>query len=332
MLNKFLFELVLLLCCIGLSTTGALAQEEEATLFPVPNYSGDLYSRPALTGDWGGKRTELAEKGIQFAINLTQSFQDIADGGVEEQDDYQGTADYYVLFDSTKSGLWPGGFIELHAESYWGESVIGTDGALLPSNMSPVMNAPAGNGTYLTHFVVTQFLSERFAVTAGKINTATGDANDFAHGIGRDGFMNSSFSLNPVTFYASPYAPLGGGVIYLLGEKKQHLFAAMAWDTDAEIDKVDFDSLFEGNTTYASELRLRTNFFGKKGHQSFGIIYGDGDFTSLEQDTRISFDRTGIDITIVRPVEDETWAFFYNFDQYLVINPNNPEQGWGIFG
>ncbi|MEE9168342.1 MAG: carbohydrate porin, partial [bacterium] len=79
-------------------------------------------------------------------------------------------------------------------------------------------------------------------------------------------------------------------------------------------------------------LRLRTNFFGKKGHHWFGYIYGDGNFTSQNQDARISFDRTGIDLTIERPVEDETWAFFYNFDQYLVTNPNDPEQGWGIFG
>jgi hypothetical protein len=37
-------------------------QEEEATLFPVPDYTGDLWERPRLTGDWGGLRRHWLTK------------------------------------------------------------------------------------------------------------------------------------------------------------------------------------------------------------------------------------------------------------------------------
>jgi porin len=31
-------------------------------------YGGDLWSRPRLTGDWGGVRDELAKKGVGFDV------------------------------------------------------------------------------------------------------------------------------------------------------------------------------------------------------------------------------------------------------------------------
>jgi hypothetical protein len=37
------------------------AAVEEATLFPVPDYDGDLWERSYLTGNWGGTRSRLAD-------------------------------------------------------------------------------------------------------------------------------------------------------------------------------------------------------------------------------------------------------------------------------
>ncbi len=47
----------------------------------VRQYSGGLGMRPALSGDWGGARTELAGKGITFDMSLTQIGQGIVGGG-----------------------------------------------------------------------------------------------------------------------------------------------------------------------------------------------------------------------------------------------------------
>src|SRR5690349_22524715 len=42
--------------------------ETDATLFPVPDFGGNLWSRSYLTGDWGGLRTRLANNGVQFEL------------------------------------------------------------------------------------------------------------------------------------------------------------------------------------------------------------------------------------------------------------------------
>ncbi len=50
----------------------------EATLFPIPDHSADLFSRTSFTGDWGGARTRIAkENGIQFAVDVNQYYQGV---------------------------------------------------------------------------------------------------------------------------------------------------------------------------------------------------------------------------------------------------------------
>src|SRR5690349_9365064 len=52
-----------------------------ADIGAVPNYSGDWMSRPALTGDWGGARNDLAAKGVTLDADLTQIGQCVVSGG-----------------------------------------------------------------------------------------------------------------------------------------------------------------------------------------------------------------------------------------------------------
>ena len=91
----------------------APAPEEEMTLFPVPDYTGGLFTRPALTGDWGGLRTSFAEDhGVQLEAAVNQFYQGLVDGGRPNADSswqYSGTADYTLKLDTGKAGLWPGG-------------------------------------------------------------------------------------------------------------------------------------------------------------------------------------------------------------------------------
>ena len=60
------------------------------------------------------------------------------------------------------------------------------------------------------------------------------------------------------------------------------------------------------------------------GHQLVGATYSGKDFSSLDQSLRIIIENGEI------KKEDDSWAFFYNFDQY-VYEPNKG-QGVGIFG
>lgn len=305
----------------------AETDEVDMTLFPVPQYGGDLMTREALTGDWGGARTALAEEnGIQFAVDVNHYYQGIWDGGRSRESDYSGSSDYRFKFDTEKAGLFPGGFLEVHGETYWGRSINGFTGAALPVNTDFVLSQPGGPGTYLSHVVYTQFLAENFAVFFGKLDTTTGDANRFAHGVGDRQFMNLGFSFNPVTLRMVPYSTLGAGVLFIPMDGVTLTFSAV--DADGVIDRSGFDTAFSGNTTFAGEIGIDTAFFEQPGRHLFGFAGSNKEYLSVAQDPRVFVPALGI----TPSVEDDAWAFYYNFDQFLVSDPNDPKQGWGVFG
>lgn len=296
-------------------------------MFPVPRYDGDLLSREALLGDWGGGRTSLAEHGgLQFSVDVNQYYQGIWDGGRSRESEYNGSADYRIKLDTEKAGLWPGGFLDIHGETYWGQSVNGFTGSVLPVNTDQVLALPGGPGTYLSHVVYTQFLAENFAVFAGKMDTTTGDSNRFAHGVGDQRFMNLGFSFNPVTLRTAPYSTLGAGFLFIPTEGISLTFSAV--DSDGAIDQSGFDTAFNGNTTYAGEIGIDTAFFDMPGRHLFGVTASTKDYLSVAQDPRILAPA----LDVAPSVEEGSWAFYYNFDQYLFTESQDPTQGWGIFG
>src|SRR5262245_4269980 len=70
------------------------ADAADAGILPVPDYTGSFWTRPRLTGDWGGARTDLANRGVQFDVDLTQYLQGITSGGRDRTTQYGGHLDY----------------------------------------------------------------------------------------------------------------------------------------------------------------------------------------------------------------------------------------------
>jgi porin len=173
------------------SSISAVQPAADATLFPVPNFTGDIWNRPKLTGDWGGLRGKLANRGVQLDMDNVHTFQNVASGGIDRTGRYVGTAEVVLKLDSNKMGLWPGGFLLVRGEASFGTGVNRATGALMPVNTEPVMQLPARDEMILSHVVFTQFLAENFAIGLGKLDTTGGDANEFADGRGD---MNSPFS------------------------------------------------------------------------------------------------------------------------------------------
>lgn len=60
---------VLYLAIFSVFTIGHAEEKEQASLWPVPDYMGSIWTRPALTGSWGGVRTKMADKGITFLVD-----------------------------------------------------------------------------------------------------------------------------------------------------------------------------------------------------------------------------------------------------------------------
>src|SRR4029077_6625900 len=76
---------------------------------PKDPYSGDLWSRSTLTGDWWGVRNQLADKGVTFDLNITQVGQGVVAGGKNGAWEYGGRGDMVMNVDSGKLRVWAGG-------------------------------------------------------------------------------------------------------------------------------------------------------------------------------------------------------------------------------
>src|SRR5215471_10823847 len=60
---------------------------------PALDYSGDIWNRSTLTGDWGGLRNELAKKGVTLDMDVTQIGQGVVNGGKSSVWQYGGRGD-----------------------------------------------------------------------------------------------------------------------------------------------------------------------------------------------------------------------------------------------
>jgi len=292
-----------------------------------PDYSGDFLKRSTLTGDWGGARNDLAKKGVTFDLNLVLTEQGVVEGGKNREWETGGRGSLLFKVDTGKLGLWPGGFLTAELEWNFGKGVNLRNGGLMPVNTNQIFPVPAEEGVALPALNFTQFLSEYAGVVFGKLDTSSGDMNEFAHGKGDTQFMNMAFNLNPALLMTVPYSTLGAGLI-ILPTKDPHaaIVTFSVVSAKGEADTSGFDNLNSDTLSFNLEARVRTDFFGLTGHQLVGAIYSNKDYTSMDQ--RLSLERGSNSIA----KETDSWAVYYNFDQYFYEPVKGSGRGVGIFG
>jgi porin len=292
----------------------------------LPNFGGPLCERPYLTGDWLGIRSCLAERGIMFTGDVTQYYQGVTSGGTNREFEYGGHADFLFNTDMEKFAGLKGLFLKVRAETQFGQFVNRDTGALLPVNTSGMIPVVDEHEFAVTDVLFTQFLSETFGVFIGKMDTLDGDQNAFASGRGKTQFMNTAFVFNPVAMRTVPYSTLGAGFVIL--RDKQPIFTFSAIDAKGSPTTIGIDEFSEEGMTLTAELRLPTCCFGMPGHQLFGATWSDRNVAILDQNIRL----------ILPPPfgtpparANDSWSFYYNFDQYLFVDQCDPTRGWGVF-
>ncbi len=309
------------------------AKPEPASIWPRQDYSGDLFERRYLTGDWGGWRTKLADRGVTLGVNLYQAYRGIVDGGRDENDAYGGSADYELHVETERLGLWPGGFATVFAESRFGKSVNGDAGVLIAPDTDGLLPLPE-EITTLSGVTFVQFLAPWVAVLGGKICTIDGDQNAFASGRGNTQFSNLGFVINPIVLRSVPYSALGGGFLLVLpDELGTYTFSVL--DALGRPDTVGFDDAFSDGTVIAQELRIGYRPLGLPGHVTLGGSWSSRNFGVLDQDPRLIIDavideRFGTNLAEIDRA-NSSWAVYYNFDQFLYAEKDDPTQGVGLF-
>jgi porin len=306
---------VLAICCC---TAPAFAADLD--------YSGDLLTRSTLTGDWGGARNDLAKKGVTFDLNLTQVEQGVVDGGKSKQGEYGGRGDLTFKVDTGKAGLWPGGFLTVELEGNFGHGANVKNGGLSPINPNQIFPTAGKDQLNLPALNFAQFLSEYAGVVVGKLDTTSGDMNEFAHGKGDSQFMNMAFNLNPTLLMTVPYSTLGAGMIILpTKDPNAAIISVMAISANGEASNTGFDNLDTNKMSYIVEGRMRTDFFGMTGHQLLGGVFSNKNRKGT--DPRLSLPPQ----TSLNEEKTDSWAVYYNFDQYLYEPVKGSGKGLGIF-
>jgi porin len=305
-----------------------------AGLLPIPDYSADFWTRSFLTGDWGGMRTDLANKGIQIGIEWNQFVQGIASGGRDQTTEYDATWDYTINLDLMRMGLLPGALIKFRAESRYGDSVNGIAGPILPVNTRgffPLTSKlDADVGITITDLNYTQFLSPHFAVFFGKLDTLDGDHNEFASGRGTSQFMNANFIFNPALALRLPYSTLGAGVLWLPippGPKGGVTVSSTVVNTNDSSTKTGFED-FDKGQSWTTEADFTYKLADLPGGMNVGGLYSfNQDFARLN--SRLIF-QPGEGLVV--PKQKSTWAVYWSGWQYLFVDdpggkPPAPLQG-----
>jgi porin len=284
-------------------------------ILPIPDFAGDPLSRKFLLGDWGGARTDLANKGVQFDLSFTQVYQGIVGGGDEQAWRYGGKLVSHTNFDFDRMELIPGGILLVTTESRYGESVNGIAGTLLP--VDSVLYFPLTDELdedlliAITELRYTQLFSPELGVFFGKYVPLGGDLNEFAGGRGDTQFMSQPFLGPSVTALINPYSTLGAGAFYNPSPNASFTFS-MYQSADSSTTS-GFQNFNEGWTMDLSarfQYRIGNLPGGVRGAFEYAFDGNYADFTDR------FIDPSG---SLRVPSSSDAWLVYGNIWQYVYV-------------
>ena len=205
-----------LVLAFGVAGFSAPAQAEETgthvhKMPPAPGTWGeafkDIWNRDKLTGDWG---KDLHDHGLDVDLRLSQYYQNVASGGVNENGEYGGTMDYRVTADAKKVfGLWEGLSFNMHARTRFGDDVLGDAGGLTTPNTGMLMPLPGDyHNTDITGLTGNQY----FPVGADHLGLLTLGKLDILDAVtlffpsvayGQEGFMNVHSLISALPWFGA---------------------------------------------------------------------------------------------------------------------------------
>ena len=332
-----------------------LAPAPAPAQIPAPEtYAGDFWTRPRLTGDWGGFRDQMAKRGLALDVDWLQTLQGVMSGGKDQDAGYWGTFEYTLSLDSQKMGLWPGAFLTAYGMSSYGSTILKDSGALIPVNLAGILPSLAEDepASALMQLTFAQFLAPWVGVMVGKIYTLGSDMNAFAHDW-RTQFLNLNLNVNAALLTA-PISAWGGSLIFIPMEGS--LVTLGVLDPNGTPLDNSLDDVFEDGVVLAAEGRFTIKPFGLVGHQLLGFMWSNKERAALRQDPgntaalllQNRFPRLANPGPILRriierffpelavpagPLKtlDDTWSLYYNFDQYLWSPAGAADKGFGMF-
>jgi porin len=334
--------------CLGLA-----AAEGDTVLSKsvgVSSSTPSLWDRETLTGDWGGARSRLAAKGVEFAAVYTGECLANVQGGARTGALYQGLVRMDANLDIEKAGGWEGGVF--HASGLWIQGsednarndIAGMTGEkfLEPSNIS------AFDTVRLYELWLEQsFLEERLSIRGGQL--ALDErliCSDYAcvfigatHGW--PAFMSALIPSG------GPAYPIAGTGVMVTGRPNEQ-FELMGVVVDGDVGDQSTESrsgthfgMGHRNGVLALfEAVWRRNHekgaIGLSGELKIGGWFHSGDFNDLRLDTlgrSLEDDGTlsGLASTGVARSHSGNGGFYFNVDQMLWREKTEGDEGLAFY-
>ncbi len=301
---------------------------------PAPSNEGYCFSCP-LSDEFSCRMSAMAKsmqaQGITYAPGVTQFYQGVTSGGAEQEFDYGGKVDQFLILDSSKLGLWQGMTMTMHAETRFGEDVNFDAVGFAPANVAMLYPKEGEHDTAITGLTFAQALNENVQVTFGKFNSLDLFYSLYPEtGRGINGFMNASMVIPISVARVVPLSFMGAGAMTYHGKQPQG--GILVYDTQNCATTSGFDNLFDNGANIMGFWRFFTDVGGLPGSHFFGGIWSTGDF--------VAFDPTGFVIVpdegIVAVPHGAAYTLLYILEQTLWMDCCQKERNitllsqWGL--
>ncbi len=295
---------------------------------PPQPYS--LGSTDRLTGDWGGKRAWLEERGVEVSLSLTAIYQQNVHGGVRTRNAHRvtGSYDLELTFDLEKTSGWQGAKAYIFGQGGWGDGIseLGYVGELFSVNT----DATGDRAIDVLEFWIEQsFLGEKLRVQVGKINLSNEFLTNAYANDETAQFLNYALVLpQQVPIPGDAWGHLGAQAVFSPTDWL-YLSAGVA-DAQADYRETGLNTAFHGEDYFFGifEFGLTPTLSSTRGNHSgnyrFGVWYDP-------QPKPEFFNANGIARRI--PFQRDDVGFYTSCDQ-LVFKENGDDddtQGIGVF-
>ena len=332
-------RVLVLACCVAFAATGSVwaqapgggAETEqppaEAASAEVteerPGFFDDFWTRPRMTGDWGGSRTRLEEMGLTFKLYYNH-FYGIGLNGGQDLNNAQrnsGTWDLHIFVDFEKMGLIPGGELFVWPKGHFGRNINTKVGALA----DPFDDADGDKVVYIDVIHYTQSLFDgKFRLRFGYLDQQmVFDHNAYANSEDKQ-FFNTYLDNN------NAIVPLkiGLGAVAFVDPLDWLGFAIGASDGDARVYRTGLDTTFHDGADFYGffettfRLKLPSANGDLPGNYRFGVLYDPG--------TKEVF-RDDLDGVLATWSETGDVGYWVSFDQMVYRENPEDDQGLGWF-
>ncbi len=311
------------------SATTAAAPPSPAVRHCPHSCGHDFWTRSSLTNGFLGLQPALAKHGIVADIDVPQFYQGVTGGDADQTFKYGGKVDYNLTFLGEQLGLWKGFTTIMHAETRFGESVVGEAGAFALPNTNMLYPTPSQDITSITGLLFLQALNENVALAAGKINVVDLWAMVYPDsGRGVDGFMNLNALAAGLPWLRFVNLSVNGAGVLTMKEK-QVQGGLLVFDTNNSTTEDGLDNLFDQGASVLGLWRFFTDCNGKPGSHLFVGGWSSRTYTSLDRTDWTFLPGQGGGLT---PGEETgAWALAYYYEQVFWADPCNADRNMRLF-